>query len=80
MRLFIGIFLPEEIRKQVEEIQRKLSLLEFAKQHKAYYRFVGLSPEPGITAEHQRIEFAKKLQSQFNIPPITSDDWNDLFN
>ncbi|MBS3074555.1 RNA 2',3'-cyclic phosphodiesterase [Candidatus Pacearchaeota archaeon] len=24
MRLFIGIFLPEEIRKQVEEIQRKL--------------------------------------------------------
>jgi len=54
-------------------------LIEFAKQHGPYYRFTGLSPEEGITAAHQRADFAKKLQSQFDTPPIASDDWDDLF-
>lgn len=55
-------------------------LLEFAKQQGTCYRFAGLSPEPGITAQHQREWFASKLQEQFNIPSIASDDWGDLFD
>jgi len=68
------------VLKGRRRIGKSRLLLEFTKQHKTHYRFVGLSPELGITAEHQRIEFARRLQLQFNIPPITSHDWNDLFH
>jgi len=68
------------VLKGRRRIGKSRLLLEFAKHQKVYYRFVGLSPEPGITAVHQRESFAKSLQSQFDIPPIPSNDWADLFN
>ncbi len=68
------------VLKGRRRIGKSRLLIEFGKQHKAYFRFVGLSPERAITAQHQREAFAKSLQSHFDIPPITSDDWEDLFN
>lgn len=67
------------VLKGRRRIGKSRLLFEFAKKYKAHYRFSGLSPEPGITAEHQRAKFAKDLRAQFDIPPIKSDDWSDLF-
>jgi uncharacterized protein len=51
---------------------------EFAKNHR-YYKFTGLAPVDGITAQDQRNEFARKLREQFGIPEIKTDDWGQLF-
>jgi hypothetical protein len=67
------------VLKGRRRIGKSRLLLEFTKDHQPSYRFVGLSPALGINATHQREEFAKKLQAQFDIPPIPSDDWDDLF-
>ncbi len=50
---------------------------EFAKglQH---YIFVGLAPEPGITAQMQRDDFATQLRRKMHIPGLSTTDWSDL--
>ncbi len=51
---------------------------EFAKKT-PHYVFSGLPPTVGITAEHQREEFAHQLQREMKIPLPRADDWGDLF-
>lgn len=51
---------------------------EFSKNHR-YYKFTGLAPVNGITAQDQRNEFARRLREQFGIPEIKTDDWGQLF-
>ena len=45
---------------------------------KICFKFVGLTPDPKITAQDQRDNFAKQL-SQYGLPEIKTDDWLDLF-
>jgi len=52
---------------------------EFAKNMQ-FYSFVGLAPKQGMTAQMQRDEFARKLESYFGIRGIKGDDWGDLFS
>ena len=40
--------------------------------------FSGLSPETGITAEQERVYFAKQLAREFNIPEPPANDWAEL--
>lgn len=51
---------------------------EFAKNHR-FYKFTGLAPVNGVTAQHQRDEFARKLREQFGIPEVKTEDWGQLF-
>jgi len=57
----------------------KSALVEhFAKGHR-FYKFTGLAPVDGITAQDQRNEFARLLREQFGIPQVATDDWGQLF-
>ncbi|MGD9108205.1 MAG: ATP-binding protein [Gammaproteobacteria bacterium] len=50
---------------------------EFARKNKLqFYRFVGLPPERGITAQTQRNEFANQL----GLKNVKTENWSDLFN
>jgi uncharacterized protein len=51
---------------------------EFAK-NQPYYKFTGLAPVDGISAQDQRNEFARKLRQQFGIPEVKTNDWGELF-
>lgn len=51
---------------------------EFGKSLQTY-TFVGLPPEKHVTAQHQRVEFARQMQEQLSIPGLRADDWGDLF-
>lgn len=51
---------------------------QFSKGHRCY-KFTGLAPVDGITAQDQRNEFARKLREQFGLPEIKTDDWGQLF-
>ena len=51
---------------------------EFAKDT-LFYRFVGLFPGEGITAQSQRDDFSYRLSIQADLPEIQTDDWNKLF-
>jgi len=51
---------------------------EFAKNTK-FIAFSGLPPTEGITAQHQRDEFARQLGQNFYVPTPYSTDWSDLF-
>jgi len=51
---------------------------EFAKNTK-FVTFSGLPPTEGVTAQHQRDEFARQLSRIFYIPIPYSSDWSDLF-
>ncbi len=51
---------------------------EFAKDHR-FYKFTGLAPIDGVTAQDQRDEFSRKLREQFGLPEIKSEDWGQLF-
>lgn len=51
---------------------------QFVKDLPNYY-FVGLAPEKNITAQMQRDDFVRQMQSQLNIPGIKSDDWGGIF-
>lgn len=50
---------------------------EFAKPYK-YFKFEGLMPRKGISANDQREEFARQLQHYFDFPSLKADDWGDL--
>ncbi len=52
---------------------------EFGK-NKTYYRFAGLSPGKGVSAQTQRDEFARKLNDYFALPGLKADEWADLFS
>ncbi len=51
---------------------------EFAKGTK-FVSFSGLPPTEGVTAQHQRDEFARQLARIFYVPVPYSSDWSDLF-
>lgn len=57
----------------------KSRLIEEFGKHKPFYRFSGLTPIEGITAQHQRNEFARILNLQFGLPELQVDDWSKLF-
>ncbi len=51
---------------------------EFAKEYK-FYRFSGIPPTSGTTAQSQRDEFSSQLGSIIGISGVKSNDWNTLF-
>ena len=51
---------------------------EFAKKNRLY-KFTGLAPVEGVTAQDQRNEFAHKLSEQTGLPDMRTNDWNKLF-
>jgi len=51
---------------------------EFAKDSK-FVSISGLPPTEGITAQHQRDEFARQMARVFLIPTPYGTDWSDLF-
>lgn len=51
---------------------------EFAKG-RSFYAFSGLPPEKTMTARQQREEFIRQMMVYWDIPPIKSDNWGDLF-
>lgn len=51
---------------------------EFAKNHR-FLEFVGIPPDPGVTAADQRAVFAQKLGQSIGFPALRSNDWADLF-
>src|SRR3990167_2341799 len=44
-----------------------------------FYTFAGLAPEPGVTAQDQRHEFALRLSHQTGLPEIELNDWSKIF-
>jgi hypothetical protein len=53
---------------------------EFAKG-KTFFRFVGLGPNPEVTAQMQRDEFARRLRQYFpELPELRASDWGELFD
>ena len=53
--------------------------VEFSKKFNQFFRFEGLAPRQGQTAEDQLGEFAKQLQKQFAIPKVSFSDWGEAF-
>ncbi len=51
---------------------------EFAKNN-TFYKFTGLAPVEGVTAQTQRNEFARQLSEQLNVPILETTDWGALF-
>lgn len=51
---------------------------EFARPY-LFYSFAGLAPEPEVTAQDQRNEFAIQLSQQTGLPEVKLDDWSKLF-
>ncbi len=51
---------------------------EFAR-NRTFYKFTGLAPVQGVSAQTQRDEFARQLSEQLNVPFIESTDWGTLF-
>lgn len=57
----------------------KTRLIEEFSKGKKFFRFVGLAPTDGITAQSQRDEFAYHLSKQTELPEIKTNDWSKLF-
>lgn len=51
---------------------------EFAK-NSIFYKFTGLAPVKGVTAQVQRNEFARQLSEQLHLPLLETTDWGVLF-
>jgi len=51
---------------------------EFASDF-TYYKFSGIPPYEGMSAQDQRDLFVKRLVEYFNLISIKGDDWGDLF-
>jgi len=51
---------------------------EYALSFSKAYILSGIPPEPGVTAEVQRMEFLRQLQ-EYRLPIYRSDDWGNLF-
>lgn len=52
---------------------------EFSKAHRCL-TFVGIPPEPGVTAHDQRAVFAHTLGLSMGIPSLKTDDWMSLLD
>jgi len=52
---------------------------EFAKGL-PFYKFTGLAPVDGVTAQSQRLEFSRQLSEQLNVPLFETSDWGALFS
>ena len=54
---------------------------EFARRSKGYRPVFlsGLAPVEGVTDAGQREEFARQLQRELALPPVSAGDWADLF-
>ncbi len=52
---------------------------KFEESFDNHFTFVGLPPEKGVTDEMQRQHFANELESQTEMGPLRSDDWDFLF-
>lgn len=57
----------------------KSRLVEVFAKGKMFYRFSGLAPDKGITAQDQRNEFMLQLSHQTDFPVIKADDWSTIF-
>src|SRR3954463_2912614 len=53
---------------------------EFAKDKPVFLQFTGLAPEGGMTDQTQRDAFARQLNKQLKLLPLTFLDWTDAFN
>lgn len=53
-------------------------IAEFAKPY-LFYRFTGLAPFKGSTAQDQRDEFTRQFREYFDLPIPGLQDWGDLF-
>ena len=56
----------------------KSSLVEHFSSDKRFYKFTGLAPIEGVTAQDQRNEFARLLHLQTGLPRMKTDEWGDL--
>lgn len=52
---------------------------EYSASFSKAYILSGIPPEPGVTAEAQRLEFLRQLQ-EYKLPIYRSDDWGNLFH
>lgn len=57
----------------------KTRLIEEFAKGKKFFRFIGLAPTEGVTAQSQRDEFSLHLSQQTGLPDIKVDDWSKLF-
>lgn len=57
----------------------KSRLAEQFSEGMKFYRFSGLPPDSGVTAQDQRDEFALRLSLQCQTPEVQADDWSKLF-
>jgi uncharacterized protein len=57
----------------------KSRLVEEFASNKKYYIFSGLPPTEQSSAQSQRDEFSRQLNSQLGVPEVKADDWSKLF-
>ncbi len=57
----------------------KTRLIEEFAKGKKFFRFIGLAPATGVTAQSQRDEFSLHLSQQTGLPEVKVDDWSKLF-
>lgn len=50
---------------------------EFGKRFDAFYSFIGLAPENGVTRQHQLEAFSFQIAQQFKTPRAYYNDWCD---
>ena len=70
-----------DVVKGRRRIGKSRLIQEFASKldnHK-FWSFAGLAPEDGVSAQAQRVYFARQLALMLKIPPITFHDWTDAF-
>jgi AAA+ ATPase superfamily predicted ATPase len=53
-------------------------VVEFAKNYR-FYSFSGLPPVEETTAQSQRDDFSRQLNTQTGLPEVKADDWSKLF-
>ena len=91
MSKFIGR--QAELKKLIELAQKKSAsfvvvrgrrrigksrlIEEFSKHFEQYYKFEGLAPGKGITAQDQLEEFSKQISQHFDVPFARYTDWSD---
>ena len=60
-------------------IGKSTLIREFGKSFQEYHEFSALAPESGIGPKQQKLEFARQLASEFELPKFKSNDWAELF-
>ena len=62
-----------------EESEKGRLLKEYSKEFEESYFFTGLAPQPGVTAQDQRDNFARVLSKYFDLPKFSTSNWAELF-